>query len=434
MPSAASRSSARSAIAICPNAVGCTWSAISRLRAPKPRRSSTSAPCRRAEASIAAFDLCHLGAGARAAEVERHGRGQHAVAALGQEAERLVVAALEALALPVERAHVVDADVEAAEVVAARRRRPGPARASTSSTRAPSAACGLYGSPSPRASHSAHDCSATPHWSSPPPLVIESPRASTPRRQADTPRSTSGRGRSWRPSVPLPALLEIEMRTRCVPRLRRETFSVARFADVASVLRATRTQRPALLALDRDPHHREPGRRRPSRWRTRRSWPWPTATRPAGSGQPLLVAAASCGQRVGARRRRRRRRRRPAAVGVGVGVGAGAAPGSRGTPRPGVARQESRHVGDAVAVHVRVAGVAARRRRSLSRLVRVVSVERSCRYRRRGVPVVVEARSRRTSRAAVGRAGVGRVGPAVAVAVGQRSAAVERELRRPPRR
>src|SRR4051794_11880847 len=36
--------------------------------------------------------------------------------------------------------------------------------------------------PSPRAVQSAHDCRATPHCSSPPPLVIESPKASTPRR------------------------------------------------------------------------------------------------------------------------------------------------------------------------------------------------------------------------------------------------------------
>src|SRR5947208_11689041 len=47
--------------------------------------------------------------------------------------------------------------------------------------RAPSIAKPVYGRPSPRAVHSAHDWSATPHWSSPPPLVIESPKARTPR-------------------------------------------------------------------------------------------------------------------------------------------------------------------------------------------------------------------------------------------------------------
>src|SRR5881227_931856 len=51
----------------------------------------------------------------------------------------------------------------------------------TSRARAPSTACVVNGKPSPRATHSAHDCSATPHCSSPPPFVIESPRARTPR-------------------------------------------------------------------------------------------------------------------------------------------------------------------------------------------------------------------------------------------------------------
>src|SRR4029078_10591380 len=46
----------------------------------------------------------------------------------------------------------------------------------------PSTANPEYGIRSPRATHSAHDCSATPHCSSPPPFVIESPKASTPSR------------------------------------------------------------------------------------------------------------------------------------------------------------------------------------------------------------------------------------------------------------
>ena len=54
--------------------------------------------------------------------------------------------------------------------------------ATTCAAVAPSTAQPVYGSPSPRAVQSAHDCSATPHCSSPPPLVIESPKASTPRR------------------------------------------------------------------------------------------------------------------------------------------------------------------------------------------------------------------------------------------------------------
>ena len=51
----ASTSSARSAIATWPNAVGWTASTITRLRAPKSRRSQTSAPCLAAARSIAPF-------------------------------------------------------------------------------------------------------------------------------------------------------------------------------------------------------------------------------------------------------------------------------------------------------------------------------------------------------------------------------------------
>src|SRR5262245_55080778 len=47
--------------------------------------------------------------------------------------------------------------------------------------------------------------------------------------------------------VPRPALLEIETRTRCVPRLRRETLSVARLRKLASVRRDTRTHRRPFL-------------------------------------------------------------------------------------------------------------------------------------------------------------------------------------------
>ena len=47
--------------------------------------------------------------------------------------------------------------------------------------------------------------------------------------------------------MPLPAPLEIETRTRCVPRLRRETLYVARLPKLASVRRATRTQRRPFL-------------------------------------------------------------------------------------------------------------------------------------------------------------------------------------------
>ena len=86
-PVGGEHASARSAIATWPNAVGCTWSAITRLRAPKPRRSTTSAPRSRADASIAAL-ASRPRAGARAPEVERDGQRQQPIAALGEERER----------------------------------------------------------------------------------------------------------------------------------------------------------------------------------------------------------------------------------------------------------------------------------------------------------------------------------------------------------
>ena len=49
-----------------------------------------------------------------------------------------------------------------------------------------------YGRPRPRAVHSAHDCSATPHCSSPPPLVIESPKARTPEHWPRNANNVSG--------------------------------------------------------------------------------------------------------------------------------------------------------------------------------------------------------------------------------------------------
>ena len=59
--------------------------------------------------------------------------------------------------------------------------------------------------------------------------------------------------------MPAPALLVIETRTRCDPRLRRDSFSVrARPRDLLT--RHTHPP-PALLALDRNPHRRHPGRR-----------------------------------------------------------------------------------------------------------------------------------------------------------------------------
>ena len=118
---AASTSSARSAIAIWPNAVGWTWSAITRLRAPKPLRSSTSAPASAAATrTITAFSSRTLAPARGPPKVQRRRRGQHPIAALapGSRAPREIVPSKRP-GVPVERAHVVDADVQAAEVVAA---------------------------------------------------------------------------------------------------------------------------------------------------------------------------------------------------------------------------------------------------------------------------------------------------------------------------
>jgi hypothetical protein len=86
------------------------------------RRSSSSAPAVRALAATAAFPSASQPAGGRPRSSGK-GRGQHPVAALGEEAQSGRVVADEAVRIEVERAHVVDADVEAPEVPA--RLRPG---------------------------------------------------------------------------------------------------------------------------------------------------------------------------------------------------------------------------------------------------------------------------------------------------------------------
>ena len=141
-----STSSARSAIHTCPNAVGCTWSVITRLRAPKSRRSSTSAPCARAAASMIALASSHRRARARAAEVERDRDHEQPVAARGQRGERDRVVGGEGARVPVRGAHVVDARVQAAEVVARGRSSRGELRrARRRAMRAPSTAWPVYG-------------------------------------------------------------------------------------------------------------------------------------------------------------------------------------------------------------------------------------------------------------------------------------------------
>jgi hypothetical protein len=66
---------------------------------------------------VALFEV----AGPRAAEVQRHRGGEHPVAASGQELQRVPVISGEGAGIEVERADVVDAYVQAAEV-------PAPAR------------------------------------------------------------------------------------------------------------------------------------------------------------------------------------------------------------------------------------------------------------------------------------------------------------------
>src|SRR3954453_17611803 len=65
-----------------------------------------------------AVRVLHLGAGPRAAEIERDRRGERALAARGDERERVAVAGLEIRLVPLDGADIVHADVEAADVEA----------------------------------------------------------------------------------------------------------------------------------------------------------------------------------------------------------------------------------------------------------------------------------------------------------------------------
>ena len=101
--------------------MGCTWSAITRLRAPNCRRSSTSAP-----ASAAARSTTRSSSSTFApARGRPRSSGAVRVSTLSQRSPRNASASLEwwleGGRIPVRRADVVHADVEAAELVA----RPG---------------------------------------------------------------------------------------------------------------------------------------------------------------------------------------------------------------------------------------------------------------------------------------------------------------------
>ena len=67
--------------------------------------------------------IAHLGAGARAAQVERGGHGQHPVAARAQELQGGAEGAFEGHVIPLDRPHVIDADVQATELIARARLR-----------------------------------------------------------------------------------------------------------------------------------------------------------------------------------------------------------------------------------------------------------------------------------------------------------------------
>ena len=85
IPSRSRTASARSAMSIWPNAVGWTWSVITRLRAPHDRRSSSSAPCSPAARANNIIQILDLGPGAGTPQIERRGERQNPVAPTTQE-------------------------------------------------------------------------------------------------------------------------------------------------------------------------------------------------------------------------------------------------------------------------------------------------------------------------------------------------------------
>ena len=80
------------------------------------------------------------------------------------------------------------------------------------------------------------------------------------------------------------------MRTRCVPRLRRESFSVARLPGAGDGLARHAHPAAALLALDGDAHHGEPR--------------WSSTFTVAERSRALADSDATCGERAAVLRRR----------------------------------------------------------------------------------------------------------------------------------
>jgi len=130
-------------------------------------------------------ELVHLLAGSRAPHVERSGDGEDAVAAVTHETVDLPKSLLERFCVPIEGANVVDPDVQAPELVA-RGGMSGQAleRRDLLLHHAGDAGAvhGIAGEwqPQPPGQPQCPRLERDPHCSSPPPLVIESPNASTP--------------------------------------------------------------------------------------------------------------------------------------------------------------------------------------------------------------------------------------------------------------
>ena len=226
---------------------------------------ATSAPCSPRPRSIDRVELAHLGPGARAA------RGRAARSRVSTRSQR---AREERERRRGSRA----------------RRRPGPSRAPRTSLtpmyRQPSVVAGVRmrgcarskagicslddvvdrarrrprsrctAARAPRATHSAHDCSATPHCSSPPPLVIESPNASTPSRQSVSSGSRGSRRASVADWSIMPAPVDRSERDHRAMNGREDIERAAadlaeRLPERARAARAARLQLPLVVAAGR---------------------------------------------------------------------------------------------------------------------------------------------------------------------------------------
>ena len=118
--------------------------------------------------------------------------------------------------------------------------------------------------------------------------------------------------------MPVPALLEIETRTRCEPRLSRETVIVVPVPE--TVRRATRTHRCPFLrsTVIRSVAFRVAATLIVAERFVPRFFTFPDSDATCGSGHPSFVIAYSPGHASTASSRLS-----PSALGAGVGVGLG---------------------------------------------------------------------------------------------------------------